>query len=362
MTRTADRIPYPRQCFAASNSCEGFRNYYNEIFTETSVDRLYVIKGGPGTGKSHFMRVVARRARERGYAVTEYLCSSDPTSLDGLLLSKEGEATLGLLDGTPPHVREPAIPGAKDEMINLGAFWDPRALAAQRETITALGRRKSAAYANAYAALAAAGRMDAVADALTLPAVSSERLSALATRLLRDQPKGEGFAAVPALRRAVSMGGKHTLHSFEAAATRLLLPDEGYGMGYRLTAAMLEVSRARGHRVVASYHPVYPHKLDGLFYPDTGLCVLVGDATPSEGTPSRALSLRRYLDAATLRGLRGELRRTIALREELTDAALRHLASAAACHFELERIYAAAMDFAAKEAYTERFCAEVLEG
>ena len=123
MTASTNTPHLPAQCFAASNSCEGFRNYYNEIFTDTSVDRLYVIKGGPGTGKSHFMRVVARRARERGYTVTEYLCSSDPASLDGLLLSKAGCATLGLLDGTPPHVREPAVPGARDEIVNLGAFW-----------------------------------------------------------------------------------------------------------------------------------------------------------------------------------------------------------------------------------------------
>ena len=99
--------------------------------------------------------------------------------------------------------------------------------------------------------------------------------------------------------------------------------------------------------------------MDGLLYPDTGLCVLVGDAIPPEGIPTRALSLRRYTDAEALRSVRGELRRTAALREELTDTALRHLSSASGHHFELERIYAAAMDFAAKEAYTERFCEDV---
>ena len=72
MTALTPNPPIPRQCFAASNSCEGFKNYYGDIFTDTRVDRLYIIKGGPGTGKSHFMRVVARRARERGYIVTEF--------------------------------------------------------------------------------------------------------------------------------------------------------------------------------------------------------------------------------------------------------------------------------------------------
>ena len=140
----------------------------------------------------------------------------------------------------------------------------------------------------------------------------------------------------------------------------MLILDESYGMGYRLTAALLAVSAVRGHEVLVSYHPVYPHKADGLFYPDTGLCVLVGDAAPTDTTPTRSLSLRRYTDPEALRAVRGELRRTLTLREQLTDTALRHLASAATYHFELERVYAAAMDFRAKEGYTEEFCGKLL--
>lgn len=361
MTPTTSNMTLPRQCFAASNSCEGFKNYYGDVFTDRSAERLYVIKGGPGTGKSHFMRRVARRAREEGYTVTEYLCSSDPASLDGLLLVKTGMPTVGLLDGTLPHAYEPALPGAREEILNLGEFWDSRRLAEQREEIAALGRQKATAYASAYAALSAAGRLDRIADTQIHPWVCHDRLTTLAARLLREQPMGDGYTSIPALRRAISMGGKHTLHSFEEAALRVLIADESYGMGYRLTEAMLEVSRSHGHRVLVSYHPVYPHKADGLFYPETGLCVLVEDGIPREGIPSRSLSLRRYVDTEALRPLRRELRHTLALREQLIDMALGHLAVAATHHFELEKIYAATMDFDAKEAFTEKFCDRILE-
>ena len=43
-------------CFAASNSAHGFHSYYAEFFDDAEVDRVFVIKGGPGTGKSRFMR------------------------------------------------------------------------------------------------------------------------------------------------------------------------------------------------------------------------------------------------------------------------------------------------------------------
>lgn len=348
----------PHRCFAASNSCHGFKNYYGDIFTDARVDRLFIIKGGPGTGKSHFMKTVARCARAHGYTVTEYLCSSDPTSLDGILLCKEGTPTVGLLDGTAPHVREPSTPGAHDEIINLGEFWNAKPLVGQRETIRALGRAKSAAYDRAYAYLRAAGDTDAVADSLTESCVRHDSLRALANRILRHQPVGDCFDPMPALRSAVSMTGAVTLRSFEESpgVSTLITMEDYYGLGYRLTRELLSLSEVRRHRLRVSYHPVYPHKIDGLLYPDTGLCILVGHTEPPADLPTRTLSLRRYVEPEILRPIRGELRRAITLRESLLEAALHSLSDASVHHFELEKIYSAAMDFGAKEGFTERFC------
>ena len=71
------------------------------------------------------------------------------------------------------------------------------------------------------------------------------------------------------------------------------------------------------------------------------------------------VSLRRYVHPDALRAVRGELRHAGTLRDRLTESALRELAVAAKYHFELEKIYAAAMDFTAKEAFTESFCRDV---
>ena len=349
--------------FAASNSCLGFRNYYGDIFTDSRTDRLYIIKGGPGTGKSHFMKVVARRARARGYRITEYACSSDPASLDGLLLNREGSPTLGFLDGTAPHVREPVLPGVKEEMINLGQFWNNRLLAGQSDTIRTLTAGKSAAYGRAYAYLAACGEVDRAVESLMEGCVHRDRLEALADRILRHQPRGETFSAVPALRRAVGMTGQVCLHTFERVTAEnggtLLIAEDYYGLGYRLTAALMARSRQLGHRLWVSYDPVYPQKIDGLYYLDGNLCVLVGHAEPPEGCALRTLSLRRYADPTLLKGIRGELRHGYAQRDRLLASALRELASAATFHFDLESIYSAAMDFGRKEAYTEEFCASL---
>lgn len=352
---------YPSQCFVSCNSREGFQSYYDQRFSETYVDRLYILKGGPGTGKSHFMKAVARHARALGYTVTEILCSSDPISLDGVILNASGKSTVGILDGTAPHAHEPTLPGAREELVDLGGFWNAKELRGKRDYMVSLNRGKATAYSRAYACLRAAGEMDSLMDSLMKGCVHRGSLQALAARLLRSQPPGKGFVAIPALRRALGMGGRHTLHSYEACARTLILPQGGYGLGFYLTEALLASSEERGHEVVVSYDPLSPQRVDGLLYPDTGLCVLVGEGATPEEASTRRLSLRRYTDTRALKALRGELRQVLAQRESLTEQALHYLADASKWHFELEALYSAAMDFPAKETFTQNFCQRVFE-
>ncbi len=351
-----------RRYFAASNSSRGFKNYYGECFSDARVDRLYIIKGGPGTGKSHFMREVARHARLKGYEVTEYDCSSDPSSLDGILLSAADRPAIGLLDGTAPHIWEPKSPGVREEIINLGAFWDSARLAGEKDAVFTLAARKSAAYARAYACLRAAGEMDAVAEALLAPTVKEERLAALADRILRRIPDGRSYNCTPALRSAMGITGRVTHHTFEDESEMLFVLDASYGLGFHVTSHLFRLSaeQRKTHRVLVSYDPVYPDKIDGLLYSESGVCVLVGNAEPREGCPTRTVSLRRYTETDAFCRVRGEVRHAISMRRTLEEDALRALTDAGKHHFELEKIYAATMDFGAKETFTARFCESAL--
>ena len=65
-----------REFCAAANSQNGFVSFYSEIFYRQGIRRRYLIKGGPGTGKSTFMKKIAKDASEQGYSVEYYRCSS----------------------------------------------------------------------------------------------------------------------------------------------------------------------------------------------------------------------------------------------------------------------------------------------
>ena len=118
--------------FAASNSSEGFCSYYDEVFNPEKLYKIYVIKGGSGTGKAFFMKEIAKAAELYGFSVRYIYCSSDAQSLDGIIIN---EQKIAVLDGTSPHVYEPKYIGAVEVFVNLAEFLDEKILTASRKII-----------------------------------------------------------------------------------------------------------------------------------------------------------------------------------------------------------------------------------
>ena len=116
--------------FLGTCSCEGFISHYDSLLQD--VRDLTIIKGGSGCGKSTFMKAVGKAAEERGLTVGYILCSSDPDSLDGVVIP---ELSLGYVDGTAPHVLEPILCGGRANYLNFGEFYDREAMKPNEEQI-----------------------------------------------------------------------------------------------------------------------------------------------------------------------------------------------------------------------------------
>ena len=67
-----------------------------------------ILKGGPGCGKSTFLKRVGDAGQAAGLAVVRLHCAGDPASLDGVYFP---EKRSGFFDGTAPHTVEPALFG-----------------------------------------------------------------------------------------------------------------------------------------------------------------------------------------------------------------------------------------------------------
>ena len=83
--------------FLGANSPNGFYSLYDQLIDLESAQAVYLLKGGPGCGKSSFMRRVARHAEAAGYSVQYILCSGDPDSLDAIVIP---DLSIALVDAT----------------------------------------------------------------------------------------------------------------------------------------------------------------------------------------------------------------------------------------------------------------------
>ncbi|MGI5850855.1 MAG: hypothetical protein GX340_01290 [Clostridiales bacterium] len=135
-----------KRVFPGGNTPMGFHSFFDYIIWGDYV-RRYIIKGGPGAGKSTFMTGIETHMLDLGFDVVEYRCPTDPDSLDAISIPELG---IALLDGTSPHTVDPRNPGITDDIIWLGQYWDDTILAKYREEILQLNKRGARMFKSAY--------------------------------------------------------------------------------------------------------------------------------------------------------------------------------------------------------------------
>ncbi len=141
-------------CFGAGNTCQGFKNYFDNIYY-TKDDFVYILKGGPGTGKSSFMKKIGEYFENQGYNIEYFYCSSDMESLDGVRIV---EKKISIVDGTAPHVTEASIPQVKEKIVNIGDFIGS-GVKENKEEIENLLSKKSLNFKLGYGYLSCVGEL-----------------------------------------------------------------------------------------------------------------------------------------------------------------------------------------------------------
>ncbi len=88
--------------FLGANTPEGFYSLFDELIDFENAKDVFILKGGPGTGKSGFMKRCGQDFEKENYSVEYCYCSSDPMSLDAVIIKEKG---IAFVDGTAPHAR-----------------------------------------------------------------------------------------------------------------------------------------------------------------------------------------------------------------------------------------------------------------
>ena len=354
---------YQIQYFLGANSPQGFYSLYDQLLSPETANAIYIIKGGPGCGKSTLMRQVAAQAAQAGETAEYILCSGDPDSLDGVVLPRLKAA---LVDGTAPHVIEPKYPGVVEQYVNLGVCYDREGLQAVREELQGCMRGYKEHYQRAYRCLGAAAEIrEDVRDTLMteeLEAKLAKRARGILSRELKPRKTGEAGAVKQRFLGAVTHKGVLTLYGTASAqCTRIYELSDRYGLAHPLLARLLSGAVLGGYDVVACPDPMAPQRLAHLLVPEAGLAFVT--STPAQPYPGRAcrrLRLETMADQDLLRRCRPRLRFALKVSAALVEEAVDSLAQAKAMHDELEGLYHPYVDFGRGALEGERIAGEIL--
>jgi len=340
--------------FAGANTGEGFVSAYDGFAREENNRKVYILKGGSGTGKSTFMEKVLTDASS--YARVRYLCSADPDSLDAIVIGGD----IVVLDGTAPHVREMEYPGAVSELIYMGKYWKREVLETHRREIIELCRQKRETYRRAYHMLAALSLIEKGLYADAQKIVDKEKIRRFWMRVVRGIPKAERKGQINNIRTwALGIKGAVRTDGLWKQASTIWEIADAYQSGTVFLSQLEEICRLENIPVILSRHPIGDRVVEA-FIPPLSLLITMGiekDENPSDKT----ISMRRFIKKEPLALLKGEIRLQSACAVSLLGDALTQFRLAGEKHMALEGIYKAAMDYPALNRDTSQIRKQILK-
>ena len=341
--------------FLGATTPAGFKGYFEPLRHEPGM-QLYLIKSGPGCGKSTLMKHIAQAAEQKGERIEKIHCASDPDSLDGVVFLRQKRA---IIDATAPHVVEPEAPGADERVLSLYHTIDADALHPHKDEVTALFARNQLLRSRAARYVASAGSL--LLDSRRAEACSANfekvrrYVKRLCTRLL---PRTEemGSEELRLLSAITPKGEVFYQGTVQALADRCILFRDDYGAVSRLLLELIRAEAlARGYHIITCPCAMHPEdQIDHLFIPSLRLAFLTDNPWhPVHISGVQAVRCTRFLDREHMAGFRARLRFNERAATELLDQAVALMAQAKSCHDELETYYRAAVDFAEVEKVTE---------
>ncbi|MDD4601109.1 ATP-dependent RecD-like DNA helicase [bioreactor metagenome] len=351
-----------KHVFPGGNTPQGFFSYYDHILPDAT--RFFILKGGPGTGKSTFMKKIGASLINEGYDVEYHHCSSDNKSLDGVMVPA---LQVAFVDGTAPHVVDPKNPGVVDEIIYLGDFWCEESMAANKAKVIACNAEIGKNFKRAYRVLKAAKCLYDDWEAANYEAMDFAMANKKANEVLgrifgSSNEIGAGKVRKLFASAITPEGPIHYLDSVVGIMPRLFVITGDPGTGKAtLLKKVLDTAAAKGLDAEAYYCPLDPEKVEHIVVPSLGVALTTSvrpHCIPVDGA-------ELVIDMNDCLNLDIAKRYTAIVEYDrenfwtLFDKAISYISQSKKLHDELETYYVPYMNFAGIQALWEKTRARV---
>lgn len=345
-----------RHLFPGGNTSKGFYSLYRYVLPQDDARRILCIKGGPGTGKSQLMKKVGAHFAKKGYTIEYHHCSSDPNSLDGVLIK---ELNIALLDGTSPHIVDPITPGAVDEILNMGDALDMTILSKNKREIMALNKEIGKCFKRSYRYLGSAKSIHDDWSSLNYDSLDSNKISNLIENLKNNIFKAEkvGYGAERHLfATAITPNGIITYAdslSSEFKTKYVLTAGPGFGKT-DILKFIGTCGQKKGYFIEYMHDPFIPDRIEHIFIPELSTCIITNNEINQASYTGTEYQLLDYTKGNISKDKLNDIKYNTDLFYELVNKAISLITKAHLLHDDLEEYYIKAMDFrVADKIYSE---------
>lgn len=355
-----------RHVYYGGNTRYGFRGFYQDLLKFNEHDRVFILKGGPGTGKSTFIKKVGNELSSSGWDIDFLRCSGDPASMDGVI---SNDAGIIVVDGTSPHTLDPSCPGAREEIINLGDYWDESLLQRHKQDIMKIIKEKQDGYKRAYCYLAAAGAIMDDSRQIYKNAFENGKLQVFVEKLCNEIFYDMDYS--------VKWGTNRNFFATAITPSGIQGNVDTLFQGYRVysiktpfgcdSSCVLETVQRRarlcGFATESCYCGFDPNCLEHVAIPELGIAVVSSnDYHEAQGSDVYyEYPMEGFLCEYSLYNLKDDLKYNRIRFDELIDKAVRCLFKSRQLHSEMEEIYIASMDFEAMNTCIESALSRIEE-
>ncbi|MBQ3566355.1 MAG: hypothetical protein IJA12_04170 [Oscillospiraceae bacterium] len=342
-----------QEYFLGGSTPTGFRTHFSDVISKDGY-YTYILKGGPGTGKSTLMKKVAKHFRDCN--VITYRCSSDINSLDAVVIE---DKKIIIVDGTSPHVFDPIYPGVSQEIINLGSFWNKDALQKNGKAVQLLSDENQKCHRTVKRYIKAISSINSDICRHAENSLDRQKLSAYIQRLSKKLiPSKNNIDGRREFNQLSSLTQeKYMTLPVNEEYSKYFIKDDFFAGGNFFLRKLADTFTENGYDITVSecnmldaptYEHLICHKLKLVFI--TGN--FMNGLTPET---ENVINFTRFYDKELLSSKKQRMNFNKKAVAELISETAECLTTALKIHDKLEKYYINALDFEKLEKMTDDF-------
>lgn len=339
--------------FLGANAPKGYYSKFDQLFRTAPNGKCFLLKGGPGTGKSTMLRKIAKELYEKGFETELVFCSADTDSLDAVLTS---DGSFAAADATLPHAVEPKYPGAFETTVDLCSCWDEKKLRKSKAEIVSLFELNRRLHEEARRYISAAAALLDEAARLGMDSVFQEKVEKTAFRICAREfgrkIRKRGTEKQRFLSAVTDKGVFFFNNTPKILCERIYLLDDDPGAVSRIFMNTVRKNALEnGLDIITCRCPLFPlEKIEHIFIPELRLGFVTANKRHKlEVVPYRIIHSRRFTDRKKFSENKIRIKFALRSASNLIDEAALCMKEAKAVHDELESYYIPAMDFSKVE-------------